>query len=716
NTGATGATGTNGLDGATGATGNTGATGATGTNGVDGATGATGNTGATGSNGTNGIDGATGATGNTGATGATGTNGVDGATGATGNTGATGATGTNGVDGATGATGNTGATGTNGVDGATGATGNTGATGTNGVDGATGATGNTGATGATGTNGIDGATGATGNTGATGSNGTNGVDGATGATGNTGATGATGTNGIDGATGATGNTGATGATGTNGLDGATGATGNTGATGSFTATASNGLNLLTPNDIRIGGTLIIPVTTITASPSNTLAIAGLQSGTGTDSVVVADPTSGVLKRVASSTLAIEPWNVQGGMLKATNNTQPIYQNGRVGIGNFATLSTPAKQLEVKGDFKAEVTANGGLLGTEINHPNNLNAAMHYWFGGATNFRTASVNSTSALLQSVTGSTTNTVDAGLIQAAMSSQNGTNSLSTVRAVNNGNFHLETYNATKEYGATVSLQDDGLRMVHSTTGGTATNFLTEGNRSEIMVQKENGVRFNFRRADGSTKADYWFPTTTGTAGQVMTRSGTNQMVWSDPSTIAQEPWNVQGGVSKATTNTQHIYQTGSVAIGSSSIPALTVGGTAINPKLHVEGDITTSGKIYTTASVYADYVFEKYFNGSSRINPTYEFKSLNDVRNFIKANHHLPGVASIGELKKVNNGYTFDMTKLTIQTLEKIEELYLHTIEQKDKIDAQQAEIKKLTKEAEETKIRLERLEKLLLREGK
>ena len=177
--------------------------------------------------------------------------------------------------------------------------------------------------------------------------------------------------------------------------------------------------------------------------------------------------------------------------------------------------------------------------------------------------------------------------------------------------------------------------------------------------------------------------------------------------------EPWQVQGSVTKATTNAQNIYQTGTVAIGTSTIPSFTVGTTSITPKFHVAGDISTTGKIWTANSVYADYVFEKYFIGQSEINPEYEFKSLNYVKEFIKTNHHLPGVASIDELRKGENGYTFDMTKLSIQSLEKIEELYLHTIEQKEIIDQQQIEIDTLKKTSKETNDRLEMLEKLLLK---
>lgn len=66
-------------------------------------------------------------------------------------------------------------------------------------------------------------------------------------------------------------------------------------------TANNGLTK-TGNNIQLGGSLT-QATTITASSTNTLAVQGLQSGSlATDSIVVADPTTGVLKRVAASSL------------------------------------------------------------------------------------------------------------------------------------------------------------------------------------------------------------------------------------------------------------------------------------------------------------------------------------------------------------------------------------------------------------------------------
>jgi len=66
-------------------------------------------------------------------------------------------------------------------------------------------------------------------------------------------------------------------------------------------TANNGLTK-TGNNIQLGGSLN-QATTITTSATNTLAIQGLQSGNlAADSIVVTDPSTGALKRVAASSL------------------------------------------------------------------------------------------------------------------------------------------------------------------------------------------------------------------------------------------------------------------------------------------------------------------------------------------------------------------------------------------------------------------------------
>ena len=119
---------------------------------------------------------------------------------------------------------------------------------------------------------------------------------------------------------------------------------------------------------------------------------------------------------------------------------------------------------------------------------------------------------------------------------------------------------------------------------------------------------------------------------------------------------------------------------------------------------GNMTIAGTLTTAGATYPDYVFENYVDGKSTIDKTYTFKTLTEVESFIKANKHLPGVTGIKDLKKTKGGYAINLTKLSTQTLEKVEELYLHTIAQQKKID-------RLKAENEALKARLSKIEAVL-----
>jgi len=128
-------------------------------------------------------------------------------------------------------------------------------------------------------------------------------------------------------------------------------------------TANNGLTK-TGNNIKLGGTPLSEATTITTDAANTLALAGLQNGTTTDKIVVTDPTTGVLKSVDQSTLAIEPWQLATTTNKATTNVQNIYQNANVGIGDFSTTN-PITKLDVRGAVRGGTPHADELSGTSV---------------------------------------------------------------------------------------------------------------------------------------------------------------------------------------------------------------------------------------------------------------------------------------------------------------------------------------------------------------
>ena len=131
----------------------------------------------------------------------------------------------------------------------------------------------------------------------------------------------------------------------------------------------------------------------------------------------------------------------------------------------------------------------------------------------------------------------------------------------------------------------------------------------------------------------------------------------------------------------------------------------------RLHVAGAAIFEGNI-TVATIngvpFPDYVFQQYFEGVSKLNPDYRRLTLEEVYDFVKKYGHLPGIPSAAEMQE--NGVTIDLAVL--HNLEKIEELFLHTIEQEEKIKAQQKENHDLKMQVMDLKKRLQVIEELLL----
>ncbi|MEB8330796.1 hypothetical protein OO009_15670, partial [Flavobacteriaceae bacterium KMM 6897] len=140
---------------------------------------------------------------------------------------------------------------------------------------------------------------------------------------------------------------------------------------------------------------------------------------------------------------------------------------------------------------------------------------------------------------------------------------------------------------------------------------------------------------------------------------------------------------------------------AIDGSKINPVFTANVSTTGTLFVNGSISTG----TDGQVHPDYVFEKYFLGSSNLKNDYDFQSLSEIEDFVKKFHHLPGIKSAEEIKK--DGF-WNLSESNLQNLEKIEELFLHTIEQEKKIqelrsknEMMSIELKSLRKDLEEIK---------------
>tara|TARA_R110002051_G_scaffold127295_1_gene200975 strand:- start:4329 stop:7178 length:2850 start_codon:yes stop_codon:yes gene_type:complete len=128
-------------------------------------------------------------------------------------------------------------------------------------------------------------------------------------------------------------------------------------------------------------------------------------------------------------------------------------------------------------------------------------------------------------------------------------------------------------------------------------------------------------------------------------------------------------------------------------------------INENLQVGGNVTVTG----THTPVPDYVFQKYFLGNSTLNPNYEFNDLAEIEAFVKENNHLPGIQSAQAVKE--QGF-WNVSESSRVNLEKIEELFLHTIEQEKKIKELKAANTNMQTEMEALKAQMEEIKSMLL----
>ena len=108
----------------------------------------------------------------------------------------------------------------------------------------------------------------------------------------------------------------------------------------------------------------------------------------------------------------------------------------------------------------------------------------------------------------------------------------------------------------------------------------------------------------------------------------------------------------------------------------------------KLLVDGKILCE-EVEVVLDVSApDYVFQKYYTGTSSIKADYTMPTLEEVEAFTKEHHHLPEVPSAKDIEEDG----LELKKMTTLLLQKVEELTLYTIEQEKRIKALEAQLAK------------------------
>ncbi|HSF38410.1 MAG TPA: hypothetical protein VLT87_01380 [Thermoanaerobaculia bacterium] len=142
-------------------------------------------------------------------------------------------------------------------------------------------------------------------------------------------------------------------------------------------------------------------------------------------------------------------------------------------------------------------------------------------------------------------------------------------------------------------------------------------------------------------------------------------------------------------SSTNRVHITAAGSVGIGTTSPTSL----------LHVSGgDIRVQSGSFIDDGVTLnapDYVFE----------PDYRLMPIEDLKEFVARERHLPNVPSAAEIKEKG----LNLSQFQMRLLEKIEELALYTVTQHEQIKSQKARIDELQGVNAKLDARLEALER-------
>ncbi|WP_291141818.1 hypothetical protein [Flavobacterium sp. UBA7680] len=108
--------------------------------------------------------------------------------------------------------------------------------------------------------------------------------------------------------------------------------------------------------------------------------------------------------------------------------------------------------------------------------------------------------------------------------------------------------------------------------------------------------------------------------------------------------------------------------------------IGSVSPDEKLTVKGKIHAE-EVRVDLLVPADYVFEKYYSGSSVLKADYTMPTLAEIEKYTKENNHLPNVPSAREIKEKG----LQLGEMSNILLQKIEELTLYIIEQNKKIEA-------------------------------
>jgi hypothetical protein len=231
--------------------------------------------------------------------------------------------------------------------------------------------------------------------------------------------------------------------------------------------------------------------------------------------------------------------------------------------------------------------------------------------------------------------------------------------------------------------------------TTLGTYENVLY-GRYTDNATYLDGGVGGTyFRTANGSVVNQYL--STNGNVGigtinpvQKLTVSGGNIGLDNKGILVAKNTAGTYENVLYGRWDNNATYLDG----GAGGTYFRTANGTMINQYLSTNGNvgigtINPAYKLDVIGAVRAREIRVNLDGADFVFEDGYKLMPLSEVEKFIKQNKHLPEIAPAKEMQEKGS----DLGSLTVQLLQKIEELTLHAIEQNKKIEQQNKKIESL-----------------------
>lgn len=310
----------------------------------------------------------------------------------------------------------------------------------------------------------------------------------------------------------------------------------------------------------------------------------------------------------SSSSGTEPLYLENTTTEATANTQNIYQNGNVGIGNFA-IAKPIAKLDVRGAVRTGTPHADELSGASAIGLNSVALGSNNRASGAVSVAlgadaTASGENSIAIGEDskavgygsfAFGDATASGEASVAMGDESEASGDNSVAigfgatasgeasiAMGAATTASSYYETtmggFNAITTGTANTAVATDALLQVGNGDFGTPNNALTilKNAHTAIGVVGTEAVAKPTELLDlgGTATANNGglrirninstAYTSTVDADKIVVADANGVLKTKNSANLTTEPWQVQGTTDKATINTQDIYQTAKVSIG--------------------------------------------------------------------------------------------------------------------------------------------------------